>query len=109
VIWGYNLVGGEVFLHQLLKDLVAKMLTTITYDCSGGTKTSKDIILQKLNHYSVVIGLASSSFHPFGHIVHISKDIKIAIGVWEWSHKIDAPHIINSFHFFAMLFDCFIS
>jgi hypothetical protein len=43
----------------------------------------------------VVIGLASNSFHPFGHIVHNNKDIKIAIGVWEWSHKIDAPHIKN--------------
>jgi hypothetical protein len=55
----------------------------------GVPKTSKDIILQKLNHYSVVISLASSNFHPFGHIVHSNKDIKIAIGVWEWSHKIN--------------------
>jgi len=78
VIWGCNLVGDEIFLHQLLKDPVVEMLTTITYDCSGSTKTSKDIILQKLNHYFVVIGLASSSLYPFGHIVHSNKDIKIA-------------------------------
>jgi hypothetical protein len=60
VIWGYNLVCDEIFLHQLLKDPTAKMLTTITYDCSGSTKMSKDIILQKLNHYSMVIGDAAN-------------------------------------------------
>jgi hypothetical protein len=27
--------------------------------------------------------------------VHSNKDIKIAIGVWEWSHKVDASHIKN--------------
>jgi hypothetical protein len=95
VIWGCNLVGDEIFLHQLLKDPIAEVLTTITYDCSGSTKTSKYIILQKLNHYSVVIGLASNNLHPFGHIIHSNKDIKMAKGVWEWSHKIDSPHIKN--------------
>jgi hypothetical protein len=43
----------------------------------------------------VVIGLASNSFHPFGHIFHGNNDIKIVKGVWERSHKIDAPHIKN--------------
>jgi hypothetical protein len=56
---------------------------------------SKNIILQKLNYYSVVIGLAGISLHPFGHIIHSNKDIKMAKGVWERSHKIDAPHIKN--------------
>jgi hypothetical protein len=83
VIWGCNLVCDEIFLHQLLKDPVADILTTITYDCSGSTKTSKNIILQKLNHYSVVVGLASNSLHPFGHIIHSNKDINMAKGVWE--------------------------
>jgi hypothetical protein len=33
----------STFLHQLLKNPVAEMLTAITYDCLRGTKTSKEV------------------------------------------------------------------
>ena len=81
VIWGGNLVGDEILLHQLLKNLVAKMLTFITYDCSRCTKTSKDSVSQKLDHNFVVISLACNSLHPLGHLVHSNQDVHIAIGV----------------------------
>jgi hypothetical protein len=42
VIWGGNFVGDEILLHQLLKNPVAEMLTSITYDCSRHIKPSKD-------------------------------------------------------------------
>ena len=71
------------------------MLTSITYDCSRGTKTSKDSVSQKLDHNSVVIGIACNSLHPLGHIVHSNQDVQIAIGVQEWSHEINAPNIEN--------------
>jgi len=45
VIWGCNLVCDEIFLHQLLKNPVSKMLISITYDYPRSTKTSKDIVL----------------------------------------------------------------
>jgi hypothetical protein len=80
----------EIFLHQLLKNLVVEMLTSITYDCSRSTKMTKDSVLQKLDHNTVVIGLACNSFHPFGHIVHNYEDVQIAKGVWERSHEINA-------------------
>ena len=75
VIRGGNLVGDEVLLHQLLKNLVAEMLASITYDCLRCTEPSKDSVSQKLDHNSVVISLASNSLHPFGHIVHSNQDV----------------------------------
>ena len=90
---GGNLVSDEILLHQLLKNLVAEMLTSITDDCSRHIKPSKDSVFQKLDHHSVVIGLACNSLHPFGHIVHSNQDVQIAIGVRKRSHEINAPNI----------------
>ena len=95
VIRGGNLVDDEILLHQLLKNSVAEMLTSITYDCSRSTKPSKDSVFQKLDHHSVVIGLACNGLHPFGHIVHNNQDVQIAKGVQKRSHEINAPHIKN--------------
>ena len=39
-------MGDEILLHQLLKNPVAEMLTSITYDCSRRTKLSKDSVLK---------------------------------------------------------------
>ena len=63
VIRGGNLVGDEILLHQLLKNLIAEMLTSITYDCLRCTKPSKDSVFQELDHHSVVIALACNSLH----------------------------------------------
>jgi hypothetical protein len=95
VKWGGNLMSDEIFLHQLLKNLTAKMLTSITYDCSRRTKTSKNSVSKKLDHNFVVIGLACNSLHPLGHIVHSNQDVQKAIGVRERSHEINAPNIEN--------------
>jgi hypothetical protein len=73
----------EILLHQLLKNPIAEMLICIINNCSRGTKTSKDSVFQKLNHNSVVIGLAYKSLHLFGHIVHSNQNVQIAKGVWE--------------------------
>jgi hypothetical protein len=70
VIWGGNLMCDEVLLHQLLKNPVAEMLTSITNDCLRRTKTSDNNVFQKLDHHSVVIGLACNYLHPLGHVVH---------------------------------------
>jgi hypothetical protein len=43
----------------------------------------------------VVIGLACNGLHPFEHIVHSNQNVQITKGVWERSHKINAPHIKN--------------
>jgi hypothetical protein len=53
-------VSDEILLHQLLKNSVAKMLTSIANDCLRCTKTSKDSVSKKLDHNSVVIGLATT-------------------------------------------------
>jgi uncharacterized membrane protein len=71
----------EVLLHQLLKNPVAKMLTSITNDCSRCTKMSKDNVFQKLDHHYVVIGLACNYLHPLGHIVHNNQDVQITKGI----------------------------
>jgi hypothetical protein len=54
-------VGDKILLHQLFKNPVAKMLSSITYDCSRRTKTSKNSVSKKLDHNSVVIGLACNN------------------------------------------------
>ena len=95
VIRGGNLVSDEILLHQLLKNSVAEMLTSITYDCSRRAKPSKDSVFQKLDHHSMVIGLAYNSLHPLGHIVHTNQDVQIAKGVWKRSYEINVPHIKN--------------
>ena len=41
-------MSEEILLHQLIKNLVAEMLTTITYDGLRRTKTSKNNVSQKL-------------------------------------------------------------
>jgi hypothetical protein len=56
-------VCDEVLLHQLLKNPVAKMLTSITNDCLRRTKPNKYSVFQKFDHNSVVIGLATASIH----------------------------------------------
>jgi hypothetical protein len=65
----------EVLFHQLLKNPVAKMGTSITNDCSRHTKPRKNSVLQKFDHNSVVIGLAHNCFHLLGHIVHGNQNI----------------------------------
>jgi hypothetical protein len=88
-------VCDEILLHQLLKNPVAKMRTTITDNRSMCTKPSKNRVLQKFDHNSVVIGLACNCLHPFGHIVHSNQNVQKPKGVWERSHEIDAPYIKN--------------
>ena len=68
-------MSDEILLHRLLKNPVAEMLTSITYDCSRRTKTSKDSVSKKLDHNSVVISLACNNLHPLGHIVHSNQDL----------------------------------
>jgi hypothetical protein len=85
----------EILLHQLLKNLVAKMLTSITYDCLRHTETRKDNVFQKLDHNSVVICLACNRFHLLRYIVHSNQDVEIAKGVQERSHEINAPQVKN--------------
>ena len=95
VIRDGNLVGDEILLHQLLKNSAAEMFASITYDCSRHTKPSKDSVFQKLDHHSVVIGLACNSLHLLGHIVHSNQDVQIAKGVRKRFYEINAPHIKN--------------
>jgi hypothetical protein len=90
VIWGGNLVGDEILLHQLLKNPVAEMLTSIIYDCS---RRAKIVSLKNWTHHYVVIGLACNNLHPLGHIVHSYQDLQIAIGVRKRSHEINAQNI----------------
>jgi hypothetical protein len=49
-------MSDEILLHQLLKNPIVEMLTSITNDYSRRTKTSKDSVSQKLDHNFVVIG-----------------------------------------------------
>jgi hypothetical protein len=91
VIQGGNFMRDEILLHQLLKNIVAKMLTSITYDCSRHTETRKDNVFQKLDRNSVVIGLACNRFHLLRYIVHSNQDVEIAKGVQKRSHEINAP------------------
>jgi hypothetical protein len=58
VKWGGNLVGYEIFLHKLFKNLVEKMLAPISDDSYRSTKMSKEIILQELEHDFMVISFA---------------------------------------------------
>jgi hypothetical protein len=85
----------EILLHQLFKNLVAEVHTTITDNRFRCTKPSKNCVLQKLDHNSMVIGFALNRLHPLGHIVHSNQNVQKPKGVWERSHEIDAPYIKN--------------
>jgi hypothetical protein len=84
----------EILLHQLLKNPIAEVRTSITDDRSRCTKPSKNSVLQKFDN-SVVIGLVRNRLHPLGHIVHSNQNVQKSEGVWERSHEIDAPYIKN--------------
>jgi hypothetical protein len=88
-------MGDEILLHQLLKNLIAEVRTSITDNRSRCTKPSKNSVLQKLDHNSMVIGLARNHLHLLGHIVHSNQNVHKFEGVWERSHEIDAPYIKN--------------
>jgi hypothetical protein len=86
-------MGDEIPLHQLLKNLVAEVRTSIINDRFRCTNPSENSVLQKLDHNFVVIGLARNCLHPLGHIVHRNQNVQKPEGVWERSHEIDAAHI----------------
>jgi hypothetical protein len=88
-----NLMGYPVFLHEKVKNPIAKMLASITNDSPWSTKTSKNIILQELDHNLVVICFARLCFHPLRHIINRDENKKITIGARERSHEIDALNI----------------
>jgi hypothetical protein len=85
----------DILIHQLLKNLVAEVRTSITDNCSRRAKPSKNSVVQKFDHNSMVIGLARNRLHPLGHIVHSSQNVQKPEGVWERSHEIDALYIKN--------------
>jgi hypothetical protein len=85
----------EILLHQLLKNLVAEVRTSITDNRSRCTKPSKNCVLQKIDHNSRVIGLAHNHLHPLGHIVHSNQNVQKPEGVWERSYEINALYIKN--------------
>jgi hypothetical protein len=88
-------MGDEILLHQLLKNPIAEVRTSITDDRSRCTKPSENSVFKKLDHNSVVIGLARNRLHSLGHIVHSNQNVQKPEGVWERSHEIDAPYIKN--------------
>jgi hypothetical protein len=88
-------MGDEILLHQLLKNLVAKVRTSITDNRSRYTKPSENSVLKKLDHNSVVIGFARNRHHSLRHIVHNNQNVQKPEGVWERSHEINAPYIKN--------------
>jgi len=86
-------MGNTIFLHELRKNLIAKMCPAVTNNSAWCTKASKDIVFQKLNHNLVVIGFASFGFHSLRNIINSDEDVKVAKRVWERSHEVDAPNI----------------
>jgi hypothetical protein len=85
----------EILFHQLLKNPVAKVRTSITDDRSRCTKPSENSVLKKFDHNSMVIGLACNRLHSLGHIVHSNQNVQKPERVWERSHEIDASYIKN--------------
>jgi hypothetical protein len=85
----------EILLHQLLKNPVAEMRTSIIDNGSRCTKPSENCVLQIFDHNFVVIGLACNRLHPLGDIVHSNQNVQKPEGVWERSHEIDATYIKN--------------
>jgi hypothetical protein len=80
-------------LHELLKKSVPKMLPPIIDDGTWCPKMYKHIFFQKLNHNSMIIGLASIGLHPFGNIINYHKNVEVPIRIREGSHEVDASNI----------------
>ena len=65
-----NLVGNTILFDKVFKDSITKMFTPITNDSFGGSKTREDMLFEKLDHNSMVIGAESNCLDPFGNIVN---------------------------------------
>jgi hypothetical protein len=49
-----------------------------------------------MKHLSCMLGVCSSALHcfyPLGYVVHSYQDVLTVLGLWEWSHEVNAPHI----------------
>jgi hypothetical protein len=66
-------MGYTILLHEMIKNPIAKRLASITDNNTWSTKTSKNIVFQKLNHNLVVICFPSLGFHPLRHVINSDR------------------------------------
>jgi hypothetical protein len=82
-----------ILLHELLKKIIAEVLPPITNNGTWCPERCKHIVLQKLQHNSMIIAFASNGLHPLGNIVYSHENVGVPIRVREGSHEVDAPNI----------------
>jgi hypothetical protein len=95
MVWSGYFVCNGVLEKQGFEKPIAKVLTSITNDGPGSTKSAKDVGLDEFYNNLVIIGLGGHGFYPFGDIIHPYQDILIPNRRWEGSHEIDTPDIKN--------------
>ena len=84
----------EYLSISFLKTLLQKCFSH-TYNSTWFTKSSKNILFQKLDHQFVVISSPYFSFYPFWQIVDNDKDVHIIKRIWKRSYEIYTPYIKN--------------
>ena len=66
---------NTVIFNQTLNDAVTKVSAPITNDGMQSSKTTRDIVQDKLfDHFSIIIPIWDC-FNPFGHVIDSNEDI----------------------------------
>jgi hypothetical protein len=95
MVWSGYFVCKRVFEEQGFDEPVAEVLTSVTDDGSGSTKSVEDVGLDEFYHNLVILGLGGHSFYPFGDIIYPYQNVLIPKRWWKGAHEIDTPDIKN--------------
>ena len=83
----------SIFFVDIVKEVIAKVTSSIRDNGTWGTKSSKDMGLEELHHDTGVIRAACLGFHLFGHRIDRHEYVKETIRVIKSSHEINVPYI----------------
>ena len=93
MVWGGNVVLGPKLFQEGSEGFVNEVGSSIAYHHSWCSKARKDYFMK---HLSCMLGVSCSAWHyfnPLGYVINGNKDVLIVLGLLEWSHEVNAPHI----------------
>ena len=84
---------NSILFKETLKLAIAKVRTSITYDCSKSSKAFENVPSKELSEHLSIISWWSNCFNLFRHIINPNEDVFVSIRAWKWPHKINSPNI----------------
>jgi len=93
VIWSCNVVLCTKLFQEVSEGLINEVRPSVTYHHPWCPKARKYDLME---HPSSMLGVGSTAWHcfyPLGHIINCHQDVYAVIGLWEWSHEVNAPYV----------------